>query len=176
MHDNLQCKPYRLISKGLGEGYLAKDFFTAFKNPKLTYWLSVHKPSTDVYNRVCEALEAEGKYDKLADYKQYYKDCCDKVELALKERTKQILDDENNYIDLDFVTPELLKKLQIYYDAAGYPHALPQYYRNKLFRPSNEKNIYQFEIQALLEQSARLHDNKIIQEEAATLGICIPDE
>lgn len=138
--------------------------------------MEIHKPSLEVYNRKCETLTNEGKLDELAAYQDYYKDCCGKVNKALADKVDQDLDIAHNYIDLSFITPEVLKKLQIYYDSGGYPHALPQYYRNKLFRTNNEKNIYQFEIQTLLQQSARLHDNQAIQREAAALGIIIPDE
>lgn len=178
VQDNLQLKPYRLISKGIGEGYLAKDFFAPFRNPELTKWMEYHKPSEETYKLTCERLEKEGKIEKLHKYIEYYNECKDNVSYALtnKNAVENGFEDSTHYIDVSSITPEVLEKIQIYYDENGFPHALPQYYKNKLFRKNNEKNIYQLEIQTLLQQSARLHDNQVIQQEALALGIVIPDE
>lgn len=177
--DGLQEKPYKLISKGIGAGYLLKDFFTPFKNPEFIKWMDFHKPSDQQYYKKLGQLEEEGDMEKIKEYKKYFKKCSTNIAYALanKEYLKDTGEVDNNmYIDLSSITPEVLKKIQIYYDSNGYPHALPQYYKNKLFRKNNEKNIYQLEIQNLLEQSARLHDNQVIQREALDLGVVIPDD
>lgn len=177
--DGLQSKPYRLISKGIGQGLLAEDYFKIFRDQKFTKWMEIHKPSEETYKLTCEKLEKEGKMEELSKYKQYYTQCCLDVESALasKSAISQGFDsDKDKYIDLSGITEDDVRHLQVYYDKNGYPHALPAYYKNKLFRNGKEKNIYQLEIQTLLEQAALLHDNQVIQREALADGILIPDE
>lgn len=171
--DGFIKKPYRLISKGIGKGYLNKEFFNAFKATELTQWQAIHCPSLKSYENRVKQLEIEGDKDALKDYKEYYNKCRKEVDEVLAKKEKDVSD----YLDLTTLTEEQFDKLRVYYDEAGYPHKLPMYYRTKLLRGSNnEKNIYQFEVQNVLEQSALLLDNKVIQQEAAELGIRIPDE
>lgn len=173
MRDGFVRKPFRLISKGIGEGYLKKDFFNVFKDKELTQWKAIHCPSLKSYENTVEKLEKEGDLVALDEYKEYYRLRRKEVDEVLAKKEKDV----SEYLDLTGIKEEQFDKLRVYYDEAGFPHKLPMYYRNKLLRGSNnEKNVYQFEVQNVLEQGALLRDNQIIQQEAALLGIRIPDD
>lgn len=170
--DGFLSKPYRLISKGIGEGYLNKDYFDVFKDERLTKYQSIHCPSQKSFETNLEKLVKEGNQEKVDDYIAYFKSHRFDVDNALNSK-----DNGRSYIDLSHITDSQFEKLRLYYDEGGYPHKLPLYYRNKILRgKSNEKNIYQFEVQNVLQQSACLYDNQVVQQEAAQLGIRIPDE
>lgn len=170
--DGFAPKPYRLISKGLGEGYLERDFFKIFRSEQFTKWIDYHRPTRQSFLDKAVKLKESGDEKGWKDLLTYYDECCSKVNYALEQKA---LGKKGDYIDLSSIPERSILKLQVYYDDSGFAHALPQYYRNKLFRPKNEKNIYQFEIQAILQSRALLHDNQTLQREALTLGIDIPD-
>lgn len=170
-------RPYRLISKGIGEGYLNKDFFNEFKKPERTKWLEYHCPSEKSYQNKVKELFDCGRFEKMEEYKRYYSACRKNVDEVLSNKlyNENTNSHEKEFLDLSISTA-LLERALTYYDEGGYPHKLPIYYINKLFRKYNEKTIYQSEIQAILSARARLYDNKAVQEEVRVLGIVIPDQ
>lgn len=177
--DRLQKRPYKLISKGLGAGYLYRDFFNVFKKPELSVWSHVHCPSEKVYQSCCERLVKLGKLEALAKYKEYYSRCRADVNFALSHKLQREsgFNSEAKYIDLSFLLPSDIDKLCIYYDSGGFPHKLPVYYRNKLLSSkSNEQSIYKFEVQNVLQSRARLLDNQGKARVAARMGLRIPAE
>lgn len=170
----LQPRPYRLISKGIGVNYLKDDRFKCFYTDDLRCWLSYSVPSKEVFDRTLgELLGAE----RIQDAELYRKDYEEKRALVDSVlRWRGLNSSLFSYLDLSTLTDEQIKSLQIYYDSKGFPHKLPHYYLTKLFSNGKaEKNILQFEIQNVLQQSALLHDNQNIQRVALGLGIIIPD-
>lgn len=161
--DGFQEKPYRLVSKGIGKGYLDKDKFDIYKNKDWTSYKQYHMPSDNQLYFKVRTLREEGKESEAHKYL---------IEgLARQEETRSMIGP-----DLSSLSEQNIKDLQVYYDEAGYPHKLPRYYTQKLFGgTNNEKNIYQSEIQVVLQQSACLHTNQDIQRIALDLGIIIPD-
>lgn len=73
------------------------------------------------------------------------------------------------------ITDKDIKRLALFYDDAGYPHAMPRYYRDKITK-GHEYNLLAYAISTLLQQSALVQYNKGLQAQAAIMGIRIPDE
>lgn len=161
--EGIMPQPYRLISKGIGAGYLNQSKFDIWKSNEFTRWMSISKMSDDTYNTKLEKLLKEGK--DISGLEEKYK--MEKFDVSVA-----LFNKENNgeYIDLSSITESQWNNLRVYYDEGGFPHKLPQYYKNKLFRKNNEKNIYQFEVQNVLQQDAELYYNQGIQEFAYSLG------
>lgn len=167
--EGLQSKPFRLISKGIGQGLLLKDCYNVFKSPSMVQYKDYYKPSEETFQRTLKLMTETGvPEEKIHKYIEDYQYKCKNVEIGLAFY---------HCPEIDNLTEEEIQCLYCYYDEGGYPHKLPQYYKQKLFGgTNNEKNILQSKIQDVLQQSARLHDNKVIQREALDLGIVIPDE
>lgn len=174
--DGVAPKPYRLISKGIGSEYLDRSFFDVFKSSEFIRWMEVNKISDKVFETKCKALKEENKYKELMDLTLEFEAQKKNVEVALMKKLRaENLGEKNDYIDLSSISEEQFDKVCVYFDNQGYMHKLPIYYRTKLFHRGNGKNIYEFEVQNVIQSRARLYDNQIIQGEAAQLGIIIPD-
>lgn len=177
--DGLQPKCYKLISKGLGKGYLLRDFFDVFKRPELLVWSHIHCPSREVFDNCCVRLSKDGKIDALEKYRAYYSRCRADVDMALSQKLQRDSGFIENaeYIDLSCLSDKDIDKLVIYYDSGGFPHKLPPYYRNKLLcSKSNESSIYKLEVQNLLQSRSRLLDNQGKAQIANQMGYFIPVE
>ena len=170
----LQPRPYRLISKGIGVHYLENDKFKVFYSPGFTRFIAYSVPSKEVFERHLGGLLDSGRLQDADIFRETYKAQRELVDSVLNWRGLDSC--LFSYIDLSSLTDSQIKSLQIYYDSKGFPHKLPHYYITKLFsNGKNEKNIYQFEIQNVLQQSALVHDNQVIQREALGMGVVIPD-
>ena len=167
--DGILPESWRLISKGIGQGLLKLPKYDVFKSETIDYYKTFSKPSQEVYLKTLDNLRDGGASEEdIHKYIEDYERKCSDVDYALAFFKCD---------ELDSLTPDDIEKLYCYYDEGGYPHKLPTYYKQKLFGgTNNEKNIIQSKIQSLLEQSARLHDNKIIQRIALDLGVFIPDD
>lgn len=185
--DRMAPKPYRLISKGLGAGYLQKDFFKVFTSPEFNQWKAISCPSEQSYINKCNDFAHRKEWRELYAYKTEYKNKRALMDTYMNNKwTNEFHRDccepspyfkEEPYVDISHFTEDDYKHLQVYYDAKGFPHALPRYYKYKLLKNSNnEPNIYQFEVQNVLQSRARVHDNQGLQKFAATLGYYIADE
>lgn len=176
VRDHIQPPAFKLVSKGIGEGYLNASQFEIFKQPELVRWRKFHMPSSAQIQKKYADILASGcceecKSYKLSELEDYVQKCESDIDYAFDCQRK------GEGCDLSHLTERDIQSLTVYYDKNGIPHKLPEYYKNKLFKNSNnEKNIYQFEIQNLLEQSNLLHINQDIQRFALTLGILIPDK
>lgn len=194
--DGFYQKPYRLISKGIGSHYLDNTKFDIFRNSVAQKYKRMAFTS---YNKYKEAMDDYEEYRKWSQsqYVPHYGDIspeqlfieeiCEYVAPisssfldGLDSRYKKI---QENLIELQKdtnfeISEEDLQKLCVYYDTAGFPHALPNYYRYKILKNSNtnETNIYSYKIQTLLQQSACLRDNTSISQYATTLGYSITPE
>lgn len=169
VRDGILPEPWRLISKGIGKGLLSLPKYDVFKSPSMTYYKQFSKPSQEVYLNTLQNLRDGGASEE--DIHKYIEDY---------EKKSADIDFELAFFkcdELTNLTEDDIESLYCYYDEGGYPHKLPTYYKQKLFGgTNNEKNILQSKIQTILEQSARLHDNQVIQREALDLGILIPNE
>ena len=177
--DGLQPRPFKLISKGLGKGYLYNDFLNVFKRPDLLVWSKVHCPSEKVYQSTCDRLEKAGKKEALLKYKEYYKRCRADIDIALAHKLQREtgFNPDSEYIDLSCLSASDIDKVCIYRDSGGYPHKLPVYYRNKLLSSvSNETSIYKFEVQNVLQSRARLLDNQGKARIAYKMGLSVGPE
>ena len=173
--EGIQPKPWRLISKGIGYGYIERNDFSIYHSPDMLKWFAYHVPSKEVYDNHCKDLLESGLVQECQEYERTYKENRSLVDMALWFKSYKCDSPLFSYLDLSWMTEQDIKKLTVYFDEKGYPHKLPRYYLDKLFRRGNEKNILQFEIQNVLSQSALMHDNKVIQAEALAMGILIPD-
>lgn len=170
----LQPRPYRLISKGIGVNYLSNDKFKVFSSVDFTRFLSYSVPSKEVFERNLQLLLDAGRVQDAEQFRKDYEEKRALVDSVL--RCRGLTSSLFSYLDLSTLTDEQIKSLQIYYDSKGFPHKLPHYYLTKLFSNGKaEKNILQFEISNVLQQSALVHDNQNIQRVALGLGIVIPD-
>lgn len=167
--DGILPKSWRLMSKGIGQGLLKHPKYDVFKSEDMQYYKQFSLPSQQVYLKTLEDLRKGGASEE--DIHKYIEDY---------ESKKSQVDCELAFYKCDAVdnlSEDDVENLYCYYDEGGYPHKLPAYYKQKLFGgTNNEKNILQSKIQSVLEQSARLHDNKVIQKEALALGVVIPDD
>lgn len=169
VRDHIQPPAFKLLSKGIGEGYLDNPQFAVFKSPELIKWKCYSKPSQSQIWR--KYLEVKDDKNRVKDLEEYVNKCEFDIDYAFSCKRFGC------GIDLSHLTERDIQSITVYYDQRGLPHKLPEYYKNKLFKNnSNEKNIYQLEIQELLEKSNRLHTNQDIQRFATTLGVFIPDE
>lgn len=170
VREGIQPPAYKLLSKGIGEGYLENNQFAVFKDPKLMKWKKFSKPSSGQIATKMYDLAYKG-YAKQKEYQRYIEQSESDIDYAFDMIRK------GEGIDLSHITERDIQSITVYYDKNGLPHKLPEYYKNKLFKNNkNEKNIYQLEIQNLLETYNRLHTNKDIQTFALTLGVRIPDK
>lgn len=193
VRDGFYQKPYRLISKGIGSHYLDNHKFDIFRNAVAKKYKDMSFTS---YNKYKDAMDDYEEYRKwsqsqyvphfgditpedafveevceyIAPITSPFLDGLDARYRKVHENLRQI-DEDKEFC----VTEEDLSKLCVYYDSAGYPHALPNYYRYKILKNSNtnETNIYSHKIQTLLQQSSCLRDNTRISQFAATLGYAI---
>lgn len=165
----LQPKPFRLISKGIGKGLLSKDVYNLFKSPSMTQYKDFYCPSEQTYQNTLIKMRENGvSEEKIHKYIEEYNAKKKNVDFGLAFYKCD---------EIDTLSDDDIRCLYCYYDDQGFAHKLPRYYIQKLFGgTNNEKNILQSKIQTVLEQSARLHDNKTIQREALALGVVIPDE
>lgn len=171
VRDHIQPPTYKLLSKGIGEGYLNNTQFAVFKDPKLMKWKKFSKPSAQQIATKMYDLYTNKGYGQIKEYQDYCQQSEEMVDYAFDCQRR------GEGIDLSHITQRDIQSITVYYDKNGLPHKLPEYYKNKLFKNNkNEKNIYQLEIQNLLEQSNCLHTNQDIQRFALTLGITIPDK
>lgn len=187
--DRLLPKTYRLISKGIGSGYLAKDYFEKWKTHDFDKFKEISCISEKTYSTLLQKYAHDkdwAKYyvlkreyaEKRAKVDNYFlgrneddfvRDCCDPSSIE-KHRF-------HDTVDLSRFTDEDYDKITFYRDANGYPHALPRYYRDRLLNnKSNEPNVYKSEVQNVLQSRARVHDNSRLQAFAASLGYSIPNE
>lgn len=194
--DGFYQKPYRLISKGIGAHYIDNAKFDVFRNSVAKKYKSMSFTSYNKYNEAMEDYEEYRKWSQ-SQYVPHYGDITPE-QLFIEEvceytapitspflegldaRYRKI---QENLVELqkdtNFEITEVdLQKLCVYYDTAGFPHALPNYYRYKILKNSNtnETNIYSYKIQTLLQQSACLRDNTSISQYAATMGYSITPE
>lgn len=183
----LAPKPYKLISKGIGEGYLNKAKFDKFRTPEFRLWANNYSIpfGEKSFEKKCNELAADKKWKELYKFKADYKAKKAEIASALEhKRYNEFLEDivgdkfkREEYIDMSSLADRDYDTLAIYRDEKGFPHAMPQFYKNKLLNSDkNEPNIYKFEVQNVLQSRARLHDNQAIQQEAVKVGIIIPDE
>ena len=189
--DGVYDLPYRLISKGIGEGYSEQSKFDNFRNPELIKWAKYGRPSEETFKKRYSELIARKEYKKaLADKTNYY--LCGK-ELERLNDIQSELDilsicepDENRceaerrltqqYIDLSCLTEQNLRDMTVYYDSNAYPHALPRYYKNKLLKYQNYANIYSSAVQNVLLARADMLNNTRMAEFANSLGYSISPE
>lgn len=188
--DGLYQKPYRLISKGIGSHYLDNKKFDVFRTAVANKYKSMVYTTYNKYKEAEEDYKAYVEWSR-SQYVPHYGDispeqlfveeCCEYLAPIscpmLEGLDARYRDIQSNLIALDkdpdfSVTEDDLQKLCVYYDSAGYPHALPNYYRYKILKNSNsnETNIYSYKVQTLLQQSAELRDNQSISSYATSLG------
>lgn len=212
--DGLYDKPYRLISKGIGESYLDDRKFIPFKDSKFDKWKEESSCSlSTLFRRLNEVLGGSKHWSpevysaggikeswdyihkllkKSGRFKSYY-DIITRYN-SLQSKLKEIkavedelsfleicTDDDNKIdsmadlrsrtVDTSGLLDKDLESLVVYYQpGSNYPHALPRYYRTKLFQNGKENNVYAHKIQDLLLARAELLDNQSISEFASGLG------
>lgn len=170
VRDGFQEPPYRLISKGIGEGYLNDSRFDVFKSEEFNKWKSVGCPSDQQAHVKLLGLRPRGVLAQF-NYRRYWASAKNNVRKALITK-----ESGNGYLDLSVLSEFNLDSICLYYDNKGCVHKLPDYYKNKLLKnTNNEKNILQLEVQDVLQSRSRLLTNKAIQKSALALGIFFPD-
>lgn len=134
-------KPFRCISRGVGEEYLRNSFFDVFRS------------------RSAQLL------------KSYFSDLSrdDPFREAQRRFLRRLLLDGMAASFFERPSNDELDRLAIYFDDGGYPHKLPRYYKQKLLQ-LHKPNLYAATVQALLLARARLHRLKGIAEFARKMG------
>ena len=103
---------------------------------------------------------------------EFLQTCCEDNEAKFDSLSRL----KNESLDLSSLTDKDLNNLVVYYDNGAYPHALPRYYRTKLFNNVKEQNIYSNAIQTLLQSRARMLNNQSIAQFAYSMGYIVnPD-
>ena len=144
----LAPKPFRSISHGIGEEYL-------YRKAGFRWFLSD-------YADILKGISIDDRFAP-GDVQR--------TSIIRKHIANDIL--EGSKLKDIFAKSETA--LTTYYDKNGFVHALPRYYKSKLLG-LHKPNILSYEIQTYLLESARVHDNKNLQEFARGLGYSIGDK
>lgn len=135
-------KPFRCISRGIGEEYLSSPRFDYFRSVCAEFLKSLCIPPG-----LHAGPELSLRRAVLQDY--IVNDICEGWFKAPSEQ---------NIIDLT-----------TYFDNLGRPHALPRYYRFKLLN-SFKRNVFQYLLQSYILARSELHANTLLAEFARSLG------
>ena len=141
----LAPKPFRSISKGIGEEYLRHNRFAWFFGS---------------FAEILKGMSVDIRYRQFANYKRNLR--------------YLIKNDILEGYDLNKRFDECCGRLSLYYDREGYPHALPRYYKHKLAN-FHLPNVLSYALQTYLLENARVHYNKGLQEFAHSLGFRVAD-
>lgn len=148
--DGLQPKPFRVISRGIGEEYLDSKFFRDFMTPTREAWREMgcykRQFGPDLENMRRVTFDFHRYFDSISEVGE---------ELHIQER------------DLTF--------LESYIDDAGYKHPLPRYYKDKILK-LRTNNVFSTYIQMLLLQNARKRCYQKLQGFAAIIECPVPSE
>lgn len=171
--DGIYKKPYRLMSKGIGSAFADDYRFSSFTDYKWNHLKNITCDSETVYNRRVEELKTDPR--ALLEYKAaqrqakaevdaYYRkkreyDFITEVCTDFEPETTERLHDELVHFD-----EKLLDRLIFVGDQGGYLHALPKYYKDKIFKNGNKTNIYANEVSSILLANRELHTNQAISE------------
>lgn len=139
--DGLVPKPFRCISHGVGEEYLANSIFDIFKSPTYLF-----------FRDDCQVEQEESR--KYTIFRNMHLQ--DLLGADIMENFRQ-------------PSEEVLEALAVYKDSQGHSHPLPRYYRQKLLK-SHIPNLLSHAIQNLLLVRSESYYRKALAQFARSLG------
>lgn len=142
--DGLQPKPWRQLSHGIGEEYLSDSKFDWLKKPEYKF------------------AKALSPFTYVPSYFLMYEEY-----RPQRVRLEGEISPNTDFIDKKNLHDNI-KSLQVVFDKAGFAHAFPRYYRDKLL--GYEPNLLKYAIQTALYQDACHCSYKKIQEFASSVG------
>lgn len=151
----------KYVSKGVFESPLVKDGFSP-------------KPFRSISHGIGAEYLENSIFDWFrSDVAQFYRDLCLDMNYEPSHQMRfshlKYLIKKGIYENFNLPSEAVLSRLVSYFDSNGYRHSCPRYYKARLlglFKP----NLLSYAVQAHLLESARVYDNKALQEFSRSLG------